>query len=161
MGSYVWYHKKEETDEKMNPIFRIEAWEAKASGGDKMHESGENYLETILMIKERKGSVRSIDIARELSFSKPSVSRAMGILRENGYITMEASGEIHLTESGKKKAEEIYGRHLLLTAFLREVAGVSEQMAEDNACRMEHILDQEVVDGISRFLRERGVQVEK
>ena len=72
-----------------------------------MHESGENYLETILVIKERKGTVRSIDIARELSFSKPSVSRAMGILRESGYIVMEPSGEIHLTDKGRERAEEI------------------------------------------------------
>ena len=124
-----------------------------------MHESGENYLETILMIKERKGTVRSIDIARELNFSKPSVSRAMGILKENGYIVMEPSGEIFLTKSGKKKAADIYGRHRLLTAFLKNVAGVSDLVAEENACRMEHILDQEVVDGITRFLEERGVRV--
>ncbi len=117
-----------------------------------MHESGENYLETILVIKERKGTVRSIDIARELSFSKPSVSRAMGILRESGYIVMEPSGEIHLTDKGRERAEEIYGRHRLLTAFLKDVAGVTEEMAERNACRMEHILDQEVVDGISGYM---------
>ena len=121
-----------------------------------MYESGENYLETILVLKEKRGTVRSIDIARELNFSKPSVSRAMGILREDGYICMEPSGEIRLTDQGQKKAREIYGRHLLLTRFLQEVAGVSPEMAEENACRMEHILDQEVVDGISRFMEERG-----
>lgn len=119
-----------------------------------MNESGENYLETILMLKEKKGVVRSIDIARELNFSKPSVSRAMSILREKKYIVMEQSGEIILTESGREKAEEIYRRHCLLTVFLKEVAGVPEQKAEENACRMEHILDQEVVDGISRFMEE-------
>lgn len=120
-----------------------------------MHESGENYLETILMLKEKKGTVRSIDIARELNFSKPSVSRAMGILREEGFITMENSGEIQLTDAGRRKAEDVYSRHRLLTAFLHEVAGVSTEMAEENACRMEHILDQEVVDGISRFMETR------
>lgn len=120
-----------------------------------MHESGENYLETIWMLKEKTGSVRSIDIARKLNFSKPSVSRAMGILRESGYITMEPSGEIRLTDSGKMKAGEIYRRHCLLTVFLKEVAGVPDAMAEENACRMEHILDQEVVDGIHRFMEER------
>ena len=120
-----------------------------------MHESGENYLETIWMLKEKTGSVRSIDIARKLNFSKPSVSRAMGILRESGYITMETSGEIRLTDSGKMKAGEIYRRHCLLTVFLKEVAGVPDAMAEENACRMEHILDQEVVDGIHRFMEER------
>lgn len=117
-----------------------------------MHESGENYLETILVLREQKGSVRSIDIARALNFSKPSVSRAMGILREKGYILVEPSGEIQLTASGRKKAQNIYGRHVLLTRFLQEVAGVGAEMAEENACRMEHILDQEVVDGISRFM---------
>lgn len=120
-----------------------------------MHESGENYLETILMLKEKNGTVRSIDIARELNFSKPSVSRAMGILREDGFIVMEHSGEIGLTEKGHKKAQEIYGRHQLLTEFICQIAGVDEEMAERNACRMEHILDQEVVDGIRKFLEQR------
>lgn len=121
-----------------------------------MHESGENYLETILMLKERKGSVRSIDIARELNFSKPSVSRAMSILREKGFIVMERSGEIHLTKIGKEKAGEIYRRHCLLTVFLERIARVPKEMAEKNACRMEHILDQEVVEGIHRFMEEQG-----
>lgn len=118
-----------------------------------MHESGENYLETILMLKGKKGVVRSVDIARELNFSKPSVSRAMGILRENGFIAMNPSGEIDLTDEGRAKAEAIYARHQLLTAFLQKVAGVTSEMAEENACRMEHILDQEVVDGIEQFMK--------
>ena len=117
-----------------------------------MHESGENYLETILMMKEKKGVVRSIDVARALNFSKPSVSRAMGLLRDQGFISMEQGGDIQLTEEGLAKAKSIYARHLLLTAFLQEVTGVSEEMAEENACRMEHILDQEVVDGISTYM---------
>lgn len=120
-----------------------------------MHESGENYLETILVLKERTGTVRSIDIARALNFSKPSVSRAMGILRESGFIVMEANGEILLTEEGRQKAEAIYSRHRLLTQFLLEVTGVTEEVAEENACRMEHILDQEVVDGIRRYMQEK------
>ncbi|MCD8369770.1 MAG: metal-dependent transcriptional regulator [Clostridiales bacterium] len=120
-----------------------------------MHESGENYLETILMLKQRKGTVRSIDIARELNFSKPSVSRAMGILKEDGYIVMEPSGEIHLTDKGMEKASSVYGRHQLLTAFLQEITGVPEEQAEANACRMEHILDQDVVDGIRRYMKRR------
>ncbi len=86
-----------------------------------MHESGENYLETILMIKEKKGVVRSIDVARALNFSKPSVSRAMGLLRDQGFISMEQGGDIQLTEEGLAKAKSIYARHLLLTAFLQEV----------------------------------------
>ena len=117
-----------------------------------MHESGENYLETILMLKEIKGVVHSIDIARALNFSKPSVSRAMGILRESGFITMNPSGEIELTESGLAKAQEIYARHTILTQFLQDFIGVDSEIAEENACRMEHILDQEVMDGIIRFM---------
>ncbi len=117
-----------------------------------MRESGENYLETILMLKEKHGVVRSIDVARALNFSKPSVSRAMGILKEAGLLRMEPSGELVLTETGMARAMEIYGRHKLLTAFLQEITGVPEEMAEENACRMEHILDQEVVDGISRYM---------
>ncbi len=126
--------------------------------GALMHESGENYLETILVLKERIGIVHSIDIARALNFSKPSVSRAMGILREAGYIIMKANGEIQLTEEGQKKAEAIYSRHRLLTRFLQEVTGVSAETAEENACRMEHILDQEVVDGIRRYMQEHEEQ---
>ena len=107
------------------------------------------------MIKEKKGVVRSIDVARTLNFSKPSVSRAMGLLRDQGFISTEAGGDIKLTEAGLIKAKSIYARHLLLTAFLQEVTGVSEELAEENACRMEHILDQEVVDGISSYMEKQ------
>lgn len=119
-----------------------------------MYESGENYLETILLLKERQGSVRSIDIARTLDFSKPSVSRAVGILKEDGYITIEIGGDIELTDKGKEKAAAIYERHQLLTAFLQKVAGVSEIIAEDDACRMEHIISDDVFQGIKRFMNE-------
>ncbi len=90
----------------------------------KILESGENYLETILMLKESKGSVRSIDIVRQMNFSKPSVSRAMSLLRENGYITMDKEGWIQLTESGMEVASRIYERHRLLTKWLMAL-GVS------------------------------------
>jgi Mn-dependent DtxR family transcriptional regulator len=117
-----------------------------------MYESGENYLETILMLKHKQGVVRSIDVAKKLEFSKPSVSRAMGILKTNGYITIDQSGEIELTDSGKAKAEEIYDRHRLLTKFLMRVAGVNEDTAEADACRMEHILSDKVINGIKKFM---------
>ena len=117
-----------------------------------MYESGENYLETILMLKEKQGTVRSIDIARSLNFSKPSVSRAVGILREDGYITMEPGGELELTEKGMQKAGAIYERHKLLTAFLRQVSGVPAETAEEDACRMEHIISEETFQGIKRFM---------
>lgn len=118
-----------------------------------MYESGENYLETILMLKEKNGSVRSIDIARELEFSKPSVSRAVGILKENGYITVESSGEIEMTSEGMNLAQSIYERHKLLTRFLIDTAKVSKEIAEADACKMEHIISPEVLQGIKDFMK--------
>lgn len=122
-----------------------------------MYESGENYLETILLLKERKGTVRSIDIAHELNFSKPSVSRAIGILKESGYLTVLDKGEIELTDKGREKAEGVYERHRLLTAFLQKVAKVDRETAEEDACRMEHIISDKVFLGIKRFMKETGM----
>lgn len=121
-----------------------------------MYESGENYLETILILKEKQGLVRSIDIARALNFSKPSVSRAMGILRENGYIVMEPGGEIELTEKGQKKEDGIYERHKLLTEFLHRVSGVDPRVAEEDACKMEHIISDATFQGIKEFMKQMG-----
>ena len=121
-----------------------------------MYESGETYLETILILKEKQGLVRSIDIARALNFSKPSVSRAMGILRENGYIVMEPGGEIELTEKGQKKADGIYERHKLLTEFLHRVSGVDPRVAEEDACKMEHIISDATFQGIKEFMKQMG-----
>jgi len=119
-----------------------------------MLESGEDYLETILVLK-KKGSVYSIDVARELGFSRPSVSRAMGILKEDGYITMDdKTKEINLTDMGKKKASEVYDRHKTLTSFLMKVAGVSAKVAETDACRIEHILSPSTFKGIKKFMKE-------
>lgn len=118
-----------------------------------MYESGENYLETILKLKEQNGSVRSVDIAHELNFSKPSVSRAIGILKEEGYVLVQAKGEIELTDKGRKKAESVYERHTLLTEFLQRVAAVDQETAEEDACRMEHILSEKVFAGIKEFMR--------
>ena len=107
-----------------------------------LHESGEDYLETILILHNKTGYVRSIDIATELGYSKPSVSRAMGILKANGYITVEPSGQIVLTDEGRKKAESVYHRHLVITDFL-EGLGVSRENAELDACKIEHIISEE------------------
>lgn len=120
-----------------------------------MYESGENYLETILVLRNRNGSVRSIDIAREMEFSKPSVSRAVGILKNDGYIEIDEDGFIKLTEEGKIKAASVYERHQLLTGFLMEIAGVSPSIAESDACKMEHILSEETFQGLKNFLEER------
>ncbi len=119
-----------------------------------MYESGENYLETILILKEKKGFVRSIDIAKELNFSKPSVSRAIGILKETGHIIVDENGHIELTNQGTLKATEIYGRHKLLTKFLMEITKVTEEVAEEDACKMEHILSDEVYSGIKKFMED-------
>ena len=105
-------------------------------------ESGENYLETILVLHQRTGFVRAIDIATELSFSKPSVSRAMSVLREAGHIEVARDGQITLIESGRAIAEKIYERHQLLTEYLTAL-GVSPEIAAEDACRMEHVISEE------------------
>lgn len=117
-----------------------------------MYESGENYLETILVLQQRMGSVRSIDVVRELNFSKPSVSRAVGLLKEEGYITVGDDGVLKLTQMGREKAEGIYERHQTLTEFLVKIAGVTAEVAEEDACRMEHIISEESYRGIKAFL---------
>nr|WP_256447884.1 metal-dependent transcriptional regulator [Intestinimonas sp. MSJ-38] len=118
-------------------------------------ESGENYLETILMLKESKGSVRSIDIVRQMNFSKPSVSRAMSLLRENGYITMDKEGWIQLTESGMEVASRIYERHRLLTKWLMAL-GVSPEVAAEDACRMEHDISNETFEKLKAHIEKAG-----
>lgn len=104
-----------------------------------IQESGENYLEAILVIKDRKGYVRSIDVANELKVSKPSVSRAMSVLKKEGLIDMDGLNQILLTEEGKKIAETIYERHRVITKFLISL-GVDEETAAADACRIEHVI---------------------
>ena len=111
----------------------------------KIQESAENYLEAILMIHNRQGNVRSIDIANELSFSKPSVSVAMKNLRENGYIQVDGDGFITLTEAGLAIAEMIYERHSLLSNWLTAL-GVDPQIAVEDACRIEHVISSETFE---------------
>lgn len=113
----------------------------------KIHESAENYLETILILWQRKGSVRSIDIANEMEFSKPSVSVAMKNLRQGGYIEMDASGEIRLLEPGMEIAQRVLEKHTMLTRFLMAL-GVSEEVAAEDACRMEHVISNESFDAM-------------
>ena len=110
-----------------------------------LHESGEMYLETILILKNRFGYVRSIDIAHELGYSKPSVSRAVSLLKENDYITYDPNGMILLTEKGSEIAESIYERHKVLSKYLISL-GVSEDTAQRDACRMEHVISPETFD---------------
>lgn len=116
----------------------------------KIQESGENYLETILLLYKKNGSVRSIDIATELEFTKPSVSRAMSILKRAELITIEPSGNILLTDAGRMRAEKIYERHQVITRFLVEKLDVTTETAEKDACRIEHIISAETFDKIKK-----------
>lgn len=118
----------------------------------KIHESAENYLETILMLQQRKGSVRAIDIANELEFSKPSVSVAMKNLRTNGYIEVDKSGQIRLLPAGLEIAEHVLEKHKLLTSFLVAL-GVNAGVAAEDACRIEHVLSNESFDALKVHAR--------
>ena len=121
-----------------------------------IHESGEDYLEAILCLKEENGIARSVDVARRLNVSKHSVSRAMSILEEKGYVFVGKIGSLELTEEGKKLADEIYARHVLLTRFLQKITGVSEEQAEENACKIEHDIDDDVKRGIEKWMKENS-----
>ena len=118
----------------------------------KIQESAENYLETILILKQRNGAVRSIDIANELDFSKPSVSVAMKNLRENGSIHMDADGYITLTEKGREIAEMIYERHTLISSWLVTL-GVEKKTAIEDACRIEHVISAESFEAIKSHVQ--------
>ena len=118
-----------------------------------MHESGENYLETILILHQRQGYVRSIDIANELDFTKPSISRAMGILKNDGYITVEPSGNILLTEKGLAKATAVFDRHQTITAFLHKILHVDAENAEADACRIEHVISEDTFEKMKAFMK--------
>lgn len=107
-----------------------------------LYESGENYLETILVLKERNGKVRSVDIATELEYSKPSVSRAIGILKKEKLITVDTGGLIELTEEGERRAEALYDRHNVIADFLHVTLGVEKEIAIEDACRIEHIISE-------------------
>jgi Mn-dependent DtxR family transcriptional regulator len=117
----------------------------------KIQESAENYLETILLLQQRKGSVRSIDIANELEFSKPSVSVAMKNLRLNGYIEMDPAGLIRLLPPGLAIAEAVLEKHRLMTSFLIGL-GVSPDVAAEDACRIEHVLSDESFEAIKNHV---------
>ncbi len=119
-----------------------------------IHESAENYLETILMLSQVKPEVRSIDIANELNFSKPSVSVAMKNLRNSGHIKMDANGFITLTDSGYEIASTIYERHTLLSQALMHL-GVDEKTAVQDACRIEHVISPESFQAIKEHLKRK------
>ena len=117
----------------------------------KIQKSAEDYLETMLMLQKNRGFIRSIDIADHLGVTKPSVSYATKRLRENGYITMEKDGLITLTQAGLDIAENMYARHKLLTEFFVRL-GVSEEIARDDACKIEHDISQQTFEAIRKTL---------
>lgn len=114
-----------------------------------LQESGEMYLESLLVLSRRLDSVRSIDVSEYMGFSKPSVSRAIGLLKSGGYVVMDGNGFLTLTESGREIAEKIYERHELLTMFLQRI-GVSEKTAAEDACKMEHVISDESFEAIKK-----------
>lgn len=119
-----------------------------------VRESGEMYLEAIHVLTKNNGHVRSIDVSEYLGYSKPSVSRAMGILRNGGYITVDKDGSIVLTEAGQEIAEKIYARHTLLTKLLVHI-GVSEETAAEDACKLEHAISDESFEALQKFVADK------
>lgn len=117
----------------------------------RLQESGEMYLETILVLSKKNDLVRSLDVAEYMGFSKPSVSRAVGLLKNGGYITVDKNGHLFLTDIGREMAEKIYERHNILTAFLISI-GVDEQIASDDACKIEHNISDESFDAIKKHI---------
>lgn len=108
----------------------------------KIYASGEDYLEAVLVLQKEKGMVRSVDLARHMGFSKPSISHAVGVLKNGGFLTVDEDGYLHLTEDGREVAEKIYERHQFFTEQLVAV-GVDQETAERDACRIEHAISEE------------------
>lgn len=117
-----------------------------------MHESGEMYLETIYVLYQKKPDVRSIDVAEEMGFSKPSVSRGVSILKRDGYLTVDGNGFLELTDSGLDLAKKIYERHTVLSELLIKL-GVSEETATADACKIEHVISDETLEAIKKYLK--------
>lgn len=118
----------------------------------RLFESGEMYLETILTLSKKGGIVRSIDVVEYMGYSKPSVSRAVSLLKSGGYLTVEKGGELVLTEMGREIAEKIYERHHVLTSFLVSL-GVSEKTADEDACKVEHHISDETFEAIKKHIK--------
>jgi Mn-dependent DtxR family transcriptional regulator len=122
-----------------------------------MKESGEMYLETIRVLSDRSANVRAIDISAEMGFSKPSVSRALGILKNDGYITVNENGYISLTDSGSALANKIYERHLVLTSFFKGI-GVDPKTAEDDPCKIEHDISDTAFSALKDYMDRAGFE---
>lgn len=120
-----------------------------------IRESGEMYLETIYILSQKSSSVRSIDVGTYMGYSKPSVSRAIGLLKKDGYIAIDENGYLKLTEQGECKAKRIYERHTLLSQLLMNL-GVDEETATEDACRIEHYISQKTFDAIKEHVKKYG-----
>lgn len=116
-----------------------------------LQESGEMYLETIYILSQESNTVRSIDVAEHMGYSKPSVSRAVGLLKQGGYLISDSDGFLVLTESGKQVAEKIFERHTVLSRLLVKM-GVSEDTASEDACKIEHVISEETFHAIKNYL---------
>jgi len=117
-----------------------------------LQESGEMYLETIYVLSQSSNSVRSIDVAEHMGYSKPSVSRAMGLLKQGGYVTVDEDGFLVLTDEGRSVAEKIFARHTVVSKLLVSL-GVSEETAAEDACKIEHVISDETFDAIQNYLK--------
>ncbi len=124
-----------------------------------LHESAEMYLETIYRLSMEQHSVRSIDVAESLNYSRASVSRAVGLLKKDGYLEMDKDGFLNLTELGKSTAEKIYERHMILTAALKAL-GVDEESAAEDACRIEHVISDKSLAAIKAHMKQYGKAAE-
>ena len=120
-----------------------------------MQESGEMYLESILVLSRKDEPVRSMDVAKYLGVSKPSVSRAMAILKNGNYVEIDSLGHITLADAGRRIAEKIYERHVVLTEFFERL-GVDKQTAEEDACRIEHVISDKAFDIVKAHINEKG-----
>ena len=119
----------------------------------RLQESGEMYLETILILSQQKSGVRAVDVGEKLGFSKPSVSRGVHILMDAGYVYTDENGFLKLSDTGRAIAEKIYARHKILSAFLRRI-GVSEEVAVEDACKVEHYISDETYEAIRAFVEQ-------
>ena len=124
-----------------------------------LHESAEMYLETIYRLSMEQHSVRSIDVAESLNYSRASVSRAVGLLKKDGYLEMDEDGFLNLTELGKSTAEKIYERHMILTAALKAL-GVDEESAAEDACRIEHVISDKSLAAVKAHMKQYGKAAE-
>ncbi len=120
----------------------------------RLQESGEMYIETIYVLSKKRSFVRAIDVSEYMGYSKPSVSRAIGLLKKGGFVTVNDDGHLSLTESGLEVAEKLYERHTLLSGFLMAI-GVDEQTATDDACKIEHVISDKTFEAIKNYAKDK------